>query len=251
MDRGADSFWIHPKFLTTPAHIFSRNNYELWKKVATTQQYAIWHLLVHKRQDACSYHCSPEGCYAIGSSMSKHSYNYQYRWRAVRLDASLLVDNHRDSTWMSSAIFRVLTFEKLSLTHTCCYRVKDEVRGEFALPTREEAEIIYAHERDDIELLDKLVAEFQSKWAAFNKPFVTFMNRVWKPRMKEVYQERETDEQVYKAELLRIGVTLEDPDEDEDSDMSEDSDSDSNSDYPDIYDSEGDSEGWYTTDEEN
>jgi hypothetical protein len=152
---------------------------------------------------------------------------------------------------MSSAILRVLTFEKLSLTHTCCYRIYDECWGYFTRPSPEEAQIIHDLERDDIHLLDRLVADFDEKWATYTKRFVTFMNRVWKPRMQVVLQERETDRETYQMELIRMGVTLKESDEDreDNSDSESDSDTDSDMDWPDNYESEGD--GWYTTDEED
>jgi hypothetical protein len=158
---------------------------------------------------------------------------------------------------MSSAILRILTFEKLSLMHTCCYRIRDECRGIFTRPSPEEAQIIHDLERDDIHVLDRLVADFEDKWATYTKRFVTFMNRVWRPRMQVVLREREIDYETYEAELIRMGVTLKESDEDRednsdsesDSDSDSDSDSHSDMDWPDDYESEGD--GWYTTDEED
>jgi hypothetical protein len=145
---------------------------------------------------------------------------------------------------MSSAILRILTFEKLSLTHTCCYRIRDECRGYFTRPSPEEAQIIHDLERDDIHVLDRLVADFEDEWATYTKRFVTFMNRVWRPRMQVVLQERETDRETYQAELIGMGVTLKKSVEDQE----KDADSDSDVDWPDDYESERD--GWYTTDEE-
>jgi hypothetical protein len=53
----------------------------------------------------------------------------------------------------------------------------------FTSAVPEEAEVIHDIETDDIRLLDTLVAKFEAKWATYNKPFVTFLNRVWKPQM--------------------------------------------------------------------
>jgi hypothetical protein len=146
---------------------------------------------------------------------------------------------------MSPAVLRILTFEKLLLTHTCCHRICEEVYQKYARPTPDEAQVIYDVERDDINLLDSLVANFAAKWAGYTRPFVTFMNRVWKPRMRAVCQDRETDQATYQTELIRVGVALEGPYEDED----EASDSGSDPHWPDDYESEGD--GWYSTDEED
>jgi hypothetical protein len=111
--------------------------------------------------------------------------------------------------------------------------------------TPEEAQIIHDLERDDIHVLDRLVADFEDKWATYTKRFVVFMNRVWRPRMQVVLQERETDRETYQAELIRMGVIVKETDKDQE----KDADSDSDVDWPDDYESEGD--GWYTTDEED
>jgi hypothetical protein len=157
---------------------------------------------------------------------------------------------------MSSAILRLITFEELSLNHTCCYRVEEEIDDRFYRPTPEEAEVIYNLEHEDIELLGNLTTEFELKWATYTKPFVTFMNRVWRPRMRAIRAERQVGKDVYEAELQRIGVTLKDKDREEAVDNSTrytglkpESDFDSDEDWPDDYESEGD--GWYTTDEED
>jgi hypothetical protein len=181
MDQGADPFWIHPTHLTTPAHTLCRMT-----RGNTTNA-----ILVLKHRDNCSCFCSPGGCFVIGCALPRLKFDaVDHQRKTDDLYLFALVDTHRDSPWMSSAILRVLTFENLSLTHTCCYRVRAEICGYLRRPTPEEAEVIYKHERGDIELFDKLVAEFERKWAAYTKPFVTFMNRVWKPRMRAVRQER-------------------------------------------------------------
>ena len=158
---------------------------------------------------------------------------------------------------MSSAILRLITFEELSLTHTCCYRVEEEIGDRFQRPTPEEAKDIYDLEHKDIELLENLTTEFELEWATYTKPFAIFMNRVWKPRMREIRAERQVDKDAYEAELQRIGVTLKQTDEEEaenldtESERWSDSDSefDSDEDWPDVY--ESDRDGWYTTDDED
>ncbi|KAJ5060799.1 hypothetical protein J3E74DRAFT_214832 [Bipolaris maydis] len=145
---------------------------------------------------------------------------------------------------MASAILRVLTFESLSLTHTCCYRILDEIWGDFTRPTPEEAEEIHDFERDDIEVLEKIVTELEGKWVEYKKPFVTFMNRVWRPRMRKMHRDREVDKATYRAELVQAGIEL------AESNGETDSDGESDASWPDDYEDTG-SEGWYTTDEED
>jgi hypothetical protein len=253
LDHGADPTWTHPTLLTTPGHKMARCWATEIEKVS-----AYISLIVSEQRDNCTCYCSLKGCFMIGcavSQMNKAIYPLRRgrndHLRTTQSHLFALVDDDRASTWMSSAILRVLTFEKLSLTHTCCYRIHDECRGYFTRPTPEEAQIIHDLERDDIHVLDRLVTDFEAKWSKYTRPFATFMNRVWRCRMQVVLQEREIDHEIYQTELIRMGVTFKESDEDreENSDSESDSDSDSDMDWPDDYKSEGD--GWYTTDEED
>jgi hypothetical protein len=242
LDHGADPFWIHPTFLTTPANIIARAADLTWRRDSK-------HLLTTKQCDKCICNCSQGGCHIIGCSISENFRESLHSPPASRLCHRRtvqpylfnLVDENIGANWMSSAIFRVLTFEALSLTHTCCYRISEERCGSFSRPTRDEAEVIYDHERDDINLLDTLVKEFEAQWTNYNKPFVTFMNRVWRPRMRRVRQVK--DEEAYAAEVRRLGVVLKSKDAS--------ADSDSDSDWPDDYVSEDEDDGWHTADEED
>jgi hypothetical protein len=145
-----------------------------------------------------------------------------------------------------------MTFEKLSLTHTCCYRVWEEVRGWFDRPTPEEAKSIYEIEHNEIKLLDDLVAEFERSWTTYTKPFAKFMKKVWKPRMRDVLQEQQVDKEVYQAELRRMGVVIDKPkkrdgsDSESESDASEESEESIESEES----TESEGSGWYTTDDE-
>ncbi|KAH5383711.1 hypothetical protein HBI33_111190 [Parastagonospora nodorum] len=256
LEHGARAFWIHPVFLTTPIHVYVRKfvrSAALYESTGRLEKVSDLLLLGHP--DSCVCYCSKEGCRVIGGALAKHwessgsirSCLRQTRkriHRAIQPHIFRLAQKNRTATWMSSAILRVLTFDALSLTHTCCYRVRKEIRDKFYRPTSEEAQVIYDLEREDIELLENLTTDFELKWATYTKPFVTFMNRVWKPRMRAILAERRVEKDIYEAELQRIGVRLKQAGEEETK-----SDSESDSDWPDDYESEGD--GWYTTDEED
>jgi hypothetical protein len=256
LDHGADPWWTHPVLLTTPAHIFTRGAcMASCYRNTSTRLHGFEHFFTMPQRDRCICYCSQGGCCIAGCAISKHVYasdsyfrrqkQFHYR-RKVQPYLFSLVDQNPDATWMSSAIFRRLTFEKLSLTHTCCYRIRDEIIGQFVRPTPEEAQDIYELECDDIKLLDTLVEEFKGGWANYNKPFVTFMNRVWKPRMWQVQQVK--DEEAYTASLRALGVILKSSDEGH---LGEVTDCESDSDWPDDYRSDEEGDGWHTTDEED
>ncbi|KAH5495961.1 hypothetical protein HBI31_104330 [Parastagonospora nodorum] len=267
LEHGARAFWIHPIFLTTPIHVYVRKfvrSAALYESTGLLEKVSDLLLLGHP--DSCVCYCSKEGCRVIGGALAKHwessgsirSCLRQTRkriHRAIQPHIFRLAQKNLTATWMSSAILRVLKFDALSLTHTCCYRVREEIRDKSYRPTSEEAQVIYDLEREDIELLENLTTDFELKWATYTKPFVTFMNRVWKPRMRAVRAERRVEKDIYEAELQRIGVRLKQAGEEEADDRDSESgseselDSESDSDWPDDYESEGD--GWYTTDEED
>ena len=259
LDHGADPTWTHPDFGTTPAHLLARRACNC--TVRTNDQhdskaiYDLKEILAMQQPDSCICYCSSGGCTTIGYAVPKY-FNYFHRCcgvchdrRNVRSYVLEYVDRHRDATWMASAVLRVITFEALKLTHTCCHGILDEVREGFSRPTPEEAEVIHDLERTEIELLDTLVTEFETKWSTYTKSFPTFIRRVWQSRMRYIRRKRQIDHEVYQAELRRMGVTLHEPGEkvyrhwhsDSESDwLGEDEESDT--------ESEGD--GWYTTDEE-
>lgn len=97
-------------------------------------------------------------------------------------------------------------------------------------------------ERPDSELLNDLVAEFDKKWATYTKSLSTFLKRVWKPRMRQILDERQTD----RTELRRLGVILHEPGED----GSDASESESDEDWSEDDESGEEGDGWCTADEE-
>jgi hypothetical protein len=246
MRHGADPFWIHPTCFTTPAHVLARK--QLVRVIKDIKYREDISALLHSElRDGCQCYCSRSGCPVVGCAIAKPATGWitTYEHRADQANLFKLVKNDCESLWMAAAIIRVLTFERLSLTHTCCYRIEKEIWENFERPTSEEAKEIHDLERDDIEVLEKFVAELEETWAGYRKSFTNFMNRVWRPRMQKIHQ---VDETTYKAELVRIGITLEDPAEQIELEERE-ADTDSDASWPE--DSEdADSEGWYTTDED-
>jgi hypothetical protein len=260
LDHGADPTWTHPVYSTSYAHNFARQATRAARsRTGLRALEDISHLLIRPGQDLCKCACSEAGCYALGCAVQEcircsdfmaaqvHYLRHQYVGPSVHPYFFGLVQQGGDAVWMSSAILRVLTFEKLSLTHTCCYQLLGKVDREYGWPRPVKAgKVILDLERSDIDLLNTLVADFEVKWEAYQKPFVTFMNRVWKPRMREIREEtrkrRESKRPAYEAAARNVGVVLEN---------SVESESDSDwADWPDDS-PEGDADGWYTTDGED
>jgi hypothetical protein len=266
LDHGADPTWVHPSYFTTPGHIIIRyliSQAVQDKSVADCDKWLD--CLDWTRPDQCVCHCSRAGCSGIGCAVSSlfmrlhlrflDLRDIKYHRQTVKPYLFSLTERSRSPGLMASAILRVLTFEKLNLTHTCCYRILHEVdeRKNFQRPTPDEAKIIWDLEQADIELLNNLMEEFERSWAAYDKPFAKFVKRVWKPRMRQVRKEREINREVYEAELTRMGVVVKDFDESEamsDSDRMADM-WDETSESEDESESESEGDGWYTTDEDS
>jgi hypothetical protein len=279
LDHGAKPSWTHPVFHTTPSNIIA---YRAVRCAIEGQTLAplidMKSLLESSAPDQCVCHCGQGGCHAIGCAVSTSaafshvSHQGKLRLgRKVRLESKWwreeesylslkrefysgtilpwlfdLVDDDQNANGMHSIILRALSFEKLSLTHTCCYRIIDEIdeNESFTRPTPEEAKVIHNLEQTEIELLDDLMEEFEASWAQYHKAFAKFIRRVWKSRMEKVRRERQVDKKLYKTEMRRLGIIVNDSDEGEiesgsevESDVSEQS-----------VISEGSE--WHTTDDE-
>lgn len=113
---------------------------------------------------------------------------------------------------MSSAIFRMLSFERLGLNHTCECNALSGVRGYYLHGSLEGRKFIEEADVEDAKLLDVLVAEFETVWATYDQPFATFIQKRWKPRMEKFRKSKRTKEDSYRAEAARLGIEPEYPD---------------------------------------
>ncbi|KAH9863960.1 hypothetical protein J1614_009893 [Plenodomus biglobosus] len=211
--KGANLSWLHPRYRTTPAHVIGRSGFTL-SRLGYTYPSETWdqeqhwdslqEILLNPVRDKCLCSCSPGGCLVIGCAASR--YTYFDRLKAhPRIALSSIVDKNRQLHRLPSAILRVLTFEQLSLTHTCCYRIGEEYCNYHVRPTKEEIQEIHDIEHTEIALLERLVQEFEVMWAQYPGTFAKFIRKIWKPRMRRERKKREMD-----ANFLReAGITLE------------------------------------------
>lgn len=250
LDHGADPTWVHPSYFATSGHIIIRDLISQAVQDKSVADCDKWlDCLDWTRPDQCVCHCSRAGCSGIGCAVSSSVARFEYYRKTVKPYLFSLVERSRSPGLMASAILRVLTFEKLNLTHTCCYRIVDELCGEFQRPTPDEAKVIWDLEQADIELLNNLMEEFERSWAAYDKPFAKFVKRVWKPRMRQVRKEREINREVYEAELTRMGIVLKEFNQNE-AEIDSDSDFTESEDSEGEVEGEGEGDGWYTADED-
>ncbi|OAL48578.1 hypothetical protein IQ07DRAFT_80694 [Pyrenochaeta sp. DS3sAY3a] len=252
-DHGADVTWAHPVLLTTSAHVITRiAKIKIGGHPAEFKElHHVLNLATLPCRDCCTCYCSEGGCTILACGVSRHNgFGWHTSGRIERHFRPFFfrtVDGNRNLRWMSSAILRILTFEELSLTHTCCYRILEETgwwspplfQDHFERPSREEAQDIYHSEREGIALLEVLIPEFEEAWDNYEGSFGRFMGAVWKPRMKKVQKELRKSMKSPDEIFRSTGVYLQKADGKYVSDSEDDTDTESGGDIWDDTDSEG------------
>jgi hypothetical protein len=171
--------------------------------------------------DPCSCGCSPEGCTPLTSVLKglKEGFTSPHTGRSPKglISYSGMLHQHKLSCQSGSTVafvyIRMLTFDSLELTHTCCsfrpagfsvWRWGPMVE----VKEQEEANRIQEEERAGLQLLERLMEEFTGKFAELDIDLESFLRGYWRERMEaELYGQDEipTDE----IELQReLGVWL-------------------------------------------
>lgn len=171
------------------------------ESLSRTSKKMLQRILMDNVSDACMCACSISGCNAL--TMTTKRYNH-YR-NSREKDSQRLVDflsNVKSfcDPLKISQFLRIMTFEGLGMTHTCCY-----FHGRF-FSIKDEAEIdeIHDEEAEDLQKLEELLEEFEAKRNELDIPFEDFLTEYWLPRMMEVLEEGTLDEDA----LREIGVQV-------------------------------------------
>ncbi|KAI6762490.1 hypothetical protein HG530_008470 [Fusarium avenaceum] len=164
-------------------------------------------------RDECLCHCSLHGCSPLSKYFEGFELNIRFPFlrRSSQYDLQT-VDRLLDGlqmftseeelscSWIFEAVLRHLTFSTLELRHTCC------VLGHFSSDGYlDPEEINEIHEEDfaTLQLLERLVAEFQADCGK-TVSLGPFLRDRWLPKMREVLEEidcqRLTEEELRKAE---------------------------------------------------
>ncbi|KAL9118762.1 MAG: hypothetical protein Q9187_004691 [Circinaria calcarea] len=201
----------------------------------------ICDILGDTTRDACCCACSSGGCLAftvmIKYPSTRLSIYYgprkvSSRARKAWLDclqylAVILDIEEPQMSWLRSEMFRIITFERFQLKHTCCtleyfhdnaLRISTKVIVE--LDDEEDREEIRQEQEERVEKLEALIVEFEDKYQELGIPLGNFLNGYWRQRMREVMREEAA---VDRAQLSRIGVVM-DEDDYASSDASDESD---------------------------
>jgi ankyrin repeat protein len=165
-------------------------------KGAISQFHAANHLqktiFESSQRDLCSCYCSPVGCTALTcffKGLSRQYWSTAMRSFMLKPRYGRLQLFDLDS-WNASVvardIIRMMTFNSLSLTHTCCLFEGVWASG-LKLRIKEQVEIyrIHEEERDDLELLAKLMEDFTLKFIELQISLEEFITGYWRERMAE------------------------------------------------------------------
>lgn len=199
------------------AHIHrTKEPKSLKRRLSKPSRRVFERVITDKVPDDCICACSLGGCKAFTliarssiSKMEKHakSENLANFWVEVKDTCDPLE---------CSEFLRLMTFEELRLTHTCCHPFRDyELFISLFCRIGDQAHEIHDEEAADLQKLEELLGEFESKRIELDLPFLDFLKEYWRPRMDEVLKEGALDEEG----LREIGVKV----YESDSDFSEDS----------------------------
>ena len=170
--------------------------------------------------DNCSCGCSRKGCtpatilFKVFFRCSKSIDGLNVK----RSPVQWLVDHIplTEDIWcgLSSSIMRSFTFEALELKHTCCkYKFWEE--GSYELQLRDEEDITEIREEDrfNLQQLEKLVQEFETKFSQSTESLLEFLIGYWSGRMKEILEAVGSVDEADLKEIEEIGVVLDRRDE--------------------------------------
>lgn len=138
--------------------------------------------------DNCSCRCSPSGCNPLMKLFD------DFRWTIARSNTEwlhnlprmcerafmLFTQNEWQSpsyVWIYQAVIRRITFDALSLRHSCC-----ELVSWRRAPDEEAIKESWVEDNDRLLLLENLCVEFEAKCGG-NSKLVQFVRDIWYPRM--------------------------------------------------------------------
>lgn len=156
--------------------------------------------IAEDKPDACKCNCSTNGCTPLSISL-KNLTRYPHSSSMVLTTSELLHLLPPSSTIMETVI-RLMVFEDLDLTHTCC-------DTDYLPPfDQDETKAIDEEEEQDLSELEQLVDEFMDLYNKLNLPLFQFLQGHWCPKMQGYLQAGKplSDEDLSKTR--EIGVDL-------------------------------------------
>jgi hypothetical protein len=227
ISKGASIFRTLPGSNTTTLHLLHstlgrcihrgcRQNGHLDRHVGLRHLQQIeTHLLSLSTRDRCYCSCSADGCTPLSVAMRDvvcylclgHEQLSQVA-SSFRRFLEFLIDHNQSKLNVCHAIIRSLTFDGLSLSHTCCTELRSfppwkHVRDESDLQEiREEQKV-------PLERFEKLLSEFDAQFDALGLPLMDFLQEIWYERMVKFISERDKYDLEHDEETRKLGISLE------------------------------------------
>lgn len=171
-------------------------------------------IIMNEKQDACKCACSLTGCRGISIIFKPWTRNARgfgtflprlmiKEWPSKFL--LLCLTENTISEEIIHDVIRLLTFDTLGLTHTCCRPKDEDPMDLIPFEDRDEIQEIHDEEQEDLQLLEDLILEFDEYRRKSSCCVRDFFCTYWRSRMIEVLSEEKSFNQ---DEFREIGVTL-------------------------------------------
>lgn len=183
-------------------------------------------ILTEEFADGCVCSCTTSGCRVITSTLSSPA---EWIWNSWALRpipiapcqqalhdtwlylAKFLESEQRRCPWLVSEFIRVVTFQRLGLTHTCHV----DYHGFYSFMTpepyigEEEVGEIRNEERFLIQQMEELVRDFEEKYAASEGKLGEFLDGYWRSRMDEILGNIDDVDEEMVSGMRDIGIVIE------------------------------------------
>ncbi|RLL95031.1 hypothetical protein CFD26_102744 [Aspergillus turcosus] len=159
--------------------------------------------ILENKPDACNCNCSAGGCTPLSIGLKNLRSEWYKDSRSISLTTSELLHLLPPSSTIMETVIRLMVFEDLDLTHTCC--------DENYLPRFDEDERRAIHEEEEqcLSELEQLVDEFMDLYNKLNLPLLPFLQEHWCPRMQDYLQQDWplSEEDLSNAREIGVGLS--------------------------------------------
>lgn len=211
--------WIQSKTYQIQRGYRSASYFDPYAEIRHFHQIDM-HLFSLSIKDACLCSCSLDGCSPLSVAMRDSTVYFPYLGDEqisqvaynFRQFLEFLLQYNQSKVEVCHTLIRSLTFDGLSLSHTCCTelccsRPWDCIRDESDLQEiREEQKLALGR-------FKKLVSEFVSQFDALGLSLMDFLQNVWYERMVRFISERDKYDHEHHEKIRELGINCWETDE--------------------------------------
>ncbi|KAJ5222921.1 uncharacterized protein N7469_009161 [Penicillium citrinum] len=227
ISKGADPFrklpgsnttvlhWINAR-LAECIHRYYESDSNFDPHVALYHLHQIdMHLFSLTTRDECSCSCSLVGCTPLSAAIRRvanrlflHDEQITEVASGFRRFLEFLIDQNQSKLEICHAMIRSLTFDGLSLSHTCCIELRYRIPWDYV---RDESDLqeIREEQRIDLERFENLVSEFDAQFDVMGLPLMDFLQKIWYERMIKFLSERDKYDAEHAKQTRELGISLE------------------------------------------